>query len=124
MPGRGLGATCWSGGLFGAVIVASLLSSCVAYASSSYRGDNTNPSCTETGLGTASQPFCTIAAAAKKAQAGDTVLVNAATYSGTSVNPATSGTAGRPSIVTATPGGPLSGGPPRLPPSGAEWRQL
>src|SRR5260221_234374 len=110
MPGRGLRATCWSGGLFGAVIVASLLSSGVAYASTSYTVDNTNPSCTDTGLGTASQPFCTFSAAAKKAQAGHTVLVNAGTYSGTSVNPANSGTAGSPITFTANPGVTISGG--------------
>ncbi len=121
MPGRGLRATCWSGGLFGAVIVASLLSSGVAYASTSYTVDNTNPSCTDTGLGTASQPFCTIAAAAKKAQAGDTVLVNAGTYSGTSVNPANSGTAGSPIIFTANPGVTISGGTRAFALSSRNW---
>jgi len=121
MPGRGLRATCWSGGLFGAVIVASLLSSGVAYASTSYTVDNTNPSCTDTGLGTASQPFCTIAAAAKKAQAGDTVLVNAGTYSGTSVNPANSGTAGSPITFTANPGVTISGGTRAFALSSRNW---
>ncbi|HEU5421656.1 MAG TPA: right-handed parallel beta-helix repeat-containing protein, partial [Streptosporangiaceae bacterium] len=56
------------------------------------------------------QPFCTIAAAAKEAAAGDTVLVRAGTYTGTSVNPANSGTAGGPITFTASPGVTISGG--------------
>ena len=66
--------------------------------------DNTNSACNDTGAnaGTSAQPFCTIAAAAKKAVAGDTVLVNAGTYAGTSVNPTNSGTAGSPITFGAT----------------------
>jgi parallel beta-helix repeat protein len=110
MRGNILRATSWCGGLLGAVIVATMLTSGAAYASTSYTVDNTNPSCTDTGSGTPSQPFCTIAAGAKKAQAGDTVLVNAGTYAGTSVNPANSGTAGSPITFTANPGVTISGG--------------
>ena len=72
--------------------------------------DNTNPSCSDTGPGTSAQPFCTIAAAAKVAHAGDTVLVNAGTYPGTSVNPANSGTAGSPITFRANRGVTISGG--------------
>jgi parallel beta-helix repeat protein len=87
-----------------------LTSVTAAHASTSWVVDNTNTSCSDTGPGTASQPFCTIAAAAKKAQAGDTVLVNAGTYAGTSVNPTNSGTAGSPITFTANRGVTISGG--------------
>jgi len=91
-------------------MVVGMLSSGAAYASTSYTVDNTNPACSDTGPGTAAQPFCTIAAAAKKTVAGDTVLVNAGTYAGTSVNPTNSGTAGSPITFTANPGVTISGG--------------
>jgi len=110
MPGKRLRAASWSG-LFGAVLVAGLLSGgTAAYASTTWVVDNTNSSCSDTGAGTAAQPFCTIAAAAKKAGAGDTVTVNAGTYAGTSVNPANSGTAGSPITFTASPGVTINGG--------------
>jgi parallel beta-helix repeat protein len=101
------------GALLGALaIVASFLASASAYASSTYIVDGTNPSCSDTavGAGSASQPFCTIAGAAKKAQPGYTVSVIAGTYSGTAVNPANSGTAGSPITFTASPGVTISGG--------------
>ncbi len=110
MAARVLRATGWSGGLLGAVIVVGTLSGGTAYASTPYTVDNTNPACSDTGPGTAAQSFCTIAAAAKKAVAGDTVLVNAGTYAGTSVNPTNSGTAGSPITFTANPGVTISGG--------------
>jgi parallel beta-helix repeat protein len=110
MSARALRATGWTGGLLGVVMVVGMLSSGAAYASTSYTVDNTNPACSDTGPGTAAQPFCTIAAAAKKAVAGDTVLVNAGTYAGTSVNPTNSGTAGSPITFTANPGVTISGG--------------
>jgi parallel beta-helix repeat protein len=110
MSARVLRATGWSGGLVGVVIAVGMLSGGTAYASVSYTVDNTNPACSDTGPGTSAQPFCTIAAAAKKAVAGDTVLVNAGTYAGTSVNPANSGTAGNPITFTANPGVTISGG--------------
>jgi parallel beta-helix repeat protein len=110
MPGNVRRAIRWGSGLFGAVIAASVLTSGAAYASTSYTVDNTNASCSDAGQGTASQPFCTIAAAAKKAQAGDTVLVKAGTYAGTSVNPANSGTASGPITFTASPGVTIRGG--------------
>lgn len=85
------------------------LSAISANASTSYVVDNT-AACSDTGPGSATQPFCTIAAAAKVAHAGDTVTVNAGTYAGTSVNPANSGTAGSPITFTANPGVTVSGG--------------
>ncbi|HEV2257823.1 MAG TPA: right-handed parallel beta-helix repeat-containing protein [Streptosporangiaceae bacterium] len=106
MRGNGRRAASWCG-LFGMVIAGSMLTGVTAaYASTTYTVDNTNPSCSDT----AGTPFCTIAAAAKKAQAGDTVLVNAGTYAGTSVNPTNSGTAGSPITFTANQGVTISGG--------------
>ncbi len=71
--------------------------------------DNT-VSCSDTGPGSSTQPFCTIAAAAGKAVAGDSVLVRAGTYAGTAVNPTNSGTATSPITFTANPGVTISGG--------------
>src|SRR5260370_1109449 len=106
MHGNGRRAASWCG-LFGVVIAGSVLTGVTAaHASTTYTVDNTNPSCSDT----AGTPFCTIAAAANKAQAGDTVLVNAGTYAGTSVNPTNSGTAGSPITFTANQGVTISGG--------------
>jgi parallel beta-helix repeat protein len=106
MRGNGRRVASWCG-LFGMVIAVGMLTSVtVAHASTTYVVDNTNPSCSDT----AGQPFCTIAAAAKKAQAGDTVLVNAGTYAGTSVIPTNSGTAGSPITFNANRGVTISGG--------------
>jgi parallel beta-helix repeat protein len=88
-----------------ALVVGTALTGDVASAASTYIVDNTNPSCSDTGPGTAAQPFCTIAAGAKKAQSGDTVQVSAGTYAGTSVNPANSGV-----TFTANSGVLISGG--------------
>jgi parallel beta-helix repeat protein len=114
MPCNRLRAASWSA-LFGAVLVAGVLTGgTAAYASTTWIVDNTNSACNDTGAnaGTAAQPFCTItaAAAAMKAQPGDTVVVNAGTYAGTSVNPARSGTAGSPITFTANQGVTISGG--------------
>jgi parallel beta-helix repeat protein len=112
MPGKRLRVASWSG-LFGAVLVAGLLTGgTAAYASTTWIVDNTNSACNDTGAnaGTSAQPFCTIAAAAKKAVAGDTVVVYAGTYAGTSVNPTNSGTAGSPITFSANPGVTINGG--------------
>ena len=99
-----------AGLVLGALVGAGAVAAGPAHASTSYTVDNTNSSCSDTGTGTVSQPFCTIAAGAKKAQSGDTVLVNAGTYTGTSVNPAVSGVSGSPITFTANPGVTISGG--------------
>ena len=105
MRGSGRRAASWCG-LFGMVIAGSMLTGVTAaYASTTYTVDNTG-SCSDT-TGT---PFCTIAAAAKKAQPGDTVLVNAGTYPATSVTPANSGTPGSPITFTANQGVTITGG--------------
>src|SRR5258708_12826912 len=79
-----------------------------ARGSASYIVDNTSASCSDTGQGTAAQPFCTIAAAAKKALAGDTVEVDAGPYTGTPVNPTNSRTARSPITFMAGPGATLT----------------
>jgi parallel beta-helix repeat protein len=114
MSGRRLRAAGWSG-LFGAVLAAGVLTGgTAAYASTTYIVDNTNSvnTCNDSGAnaGTAAQPFCTIDAAAKVAQAGDTVLVNAGTYAATSVNPKNTGTQGSPITFTANQGVTITGG--------------
>jgi parallel beta-helix repeat protein len=68
--------------------------------------DNTNLSCSDTGPGTSSQPFCTIAKGGQVATSGSTVLVVAGTYAGTSVNPTNDGV-----TFSASPGVTIQGGP-------------
>ncbi len=53
--------------------------------------DNVNSSCSDSGAGTATIPFCTIKKAATVANAGQTVLVSSGTYGG-GITPAHSGT--------------------------------
>jgi parallel beta-helix repeat protein len=91
-------------------VAGSMLSATAAQAATTYTVDNTSASCSDAGPGSAAQPFCTIGAAAKKAQAGDTVLVKAGTYTGSSVNPANSGVAGSPITFTANAGVTIRGG--------------
>jgi parallel beta-helix repeat protein len=64
--------------------------------------DNQNPGCSNTGAGTATQPFCTISAAAAKATAGTTVQVAAGTY--TEQVSVKSGASGSPVVFQAAPG--------------------
>ena len=117
MPGKRLRAASWSG-LFGAVLVAGLLTGgTAAYASTTWIVDNTNTTatCNNNGAlaGTQGQPFCTIYAASHSAnlQAGDTVLVQAGTYNETQgINPVISGTASSPITFTANQGVTISGG--------------
>ncbi len=92
------------------VFAASALIGTPADAATSYIVNGTSSACSDTGPGTAAQPFCTIAAGAKIAQAGDTVLVSAGTYAGTAVNPAHSGVAGSPITFAANQGVTISGG--------------
>ena len=117
MPGKRLRAASWSG-LFGAVLVAGLLTGgTAAHASTTWIVDNTNTTatCNNNGAlaGTPGQPFCTIYAASHSAnlQAGDTVLVQAGTYNETQgINPVISGTASSPITFTANQGVTISGG--------------
>jgi parallel beta-helix repeat protein len=76
-----------------------------------YYVDQACPSASDTGPGSASQPFKTIQAAADRAVAGDTVLVAAGTYN-EKVTVKSSGTAAAPVVFVAAPGSPviLTGG--------------
>ena len=71
--------------------------------------DNTNASCSNSGAGTQTTPFCTIGAAAAKAVAGTTVQVVAGTYA-EMVSVSGSGTATAPVVFTAGPGVTVTGG--------------
>jgi hypothetical protein len=62
------------GAMLGGIVVASALTSTATFASTGYRVDNTNPSCSGTGPGTPAQPFCTITAAAKSGAGRETTF--------------------------------------------------
>ena len=66
--------------------------------------------CSDTGPGTAARPLCTIGAAARRAVAGNTVLVTAGRYPGTSVNPARSGSRTHPITFRADRRAAIAGG--------------
>ena len=84
--------------------------------------DNANPSCSDAGSGTASQPFCTVGAAARRVSAGQTVQVAAGTYP-ENVTVPTSGTATAPITFTAASGASvvLSGQASGFTISGRSW---
>lgn len=65
--------------------------------------DASNPSCTDTGTGTSTAPYCTIQAAASAAQPGDTVQVESGTYT-ESVTISRSGTSSAPITFEPAPG--------------------
>ncbi len=94
----------------GAMTMASAVSVGTANAAATYVVDNASSACSDEGPGTSSRPFCTIGAAADEAEAGDTVLVSAGTYPGTSVNPASSGTPTSRITFQARPGAAIVGG--------------
>ena len=93
--------------ILGVALTGTVLASASASAATTYIVDNTNSLCSDTasGAGTAAQPFCSLTAAASKAASGDTVLVNAGSYTGTAVNPKNPGV-----TFTANPGVLISGG--------------
>jgi parallel beta-helix repeat protein len=93
-----------------AITVAGIVPADVAYAATTYVVNDVSTECSDTGPGTAAEPLCTIGAAAMRAVAGDTVLVGAGTYPGTSVNPAHSGTPASRITFTARPGVVIAGG--------------
>jgi len=66
-----------------------------------YHVAKANASCSDAGPGNAAQPFCTINAGAKKALAGDRVLVDSGTYR-EQVNVLNTGQAGYPVVFMAT----------------------
>src|SRR6266536_3626306 len=65
--------------------------------------DRNNPSCSDTGPGTSTQPFCTIKPAASQATAGQTVQVASGTYPEL-VTVSNSGAPGSPIVFSAAPG--------------------
>ena len=86
--------------LTGQLVVAS-----PASAATSWWVDNTSSSCSNSGPGTATTPFCTISAAAAKAvSAGDTVTVNPGVYP-EQVTVAASGVSGTPIRFMASAAG-------------------
>jgi parallel beta-helix repeat protein len=90
-----------------------------ATAATTYAVDGSASACSDTGTGTASQPFCTIGAATKRALvAGDVVQVAPGTYREQVTVPA-SGAAGSPITFTATGPGVLVLGTRDL--GGATW---
>jgi parallel beta-helix repeat protein len=74
-----------------------------AGAASAYHVDGDSPVCTDSGPGSADQPFCRISRGASIAQAGDTVIVHGATYPETVTVPR-SGASGAPIVFEAAPG--------------------
>ena len=81
-----------------------------APAAGTYTVNNTSRACSDTGPGTAARPLCTIGAAARRAVAGNTVLVTAGRYRGTSVNPAHSGSRAHPITFRADRRAAIAGG--------------
>jgi parallel beta-helix repeat protein len=65
--------------------------------------DRNNPSCSDSGSGTSTQPYCTIKKGASVATAGRTVQVASGTYPEL-VTVSNSGVAGSPIVITAAPG--------------------
>jgi len=72
-------------------------------AGASYYVDKAMSGCSDSGSGTASTPFCTIAKGVAKLAAGDTLYIGNGTYAET-IKPAVSGTASAPVTITAWPG--------------------
>ncbi len=65
--------------------------------------DQGRASCTDSGIGSTTRPFCTIGAAAARAVAGQTVVVDAGTYI-EDVTPSRSGTSSAPIVFTTASG--------------------
>jgi parallel beta-helix repeat protein len=83
--------------------------------------DENHPNCSDSGSGTASQPFCTIDEGASRATAGTTVLVRAGTY--VEEVGVESGAPGNPVIFEAAPGETVTvtGGDYAFYASGRSW---
>jgi parallel beta-helix repeat protein len=92
-----------------AVVTALVLPAQPAQALTNLYVDQHNPSCTNTGSGTAARPFCTIGKAAALATAGQTVLVSSGTYN-EQVLPANSGTSSAPISYQPAPGATVTVG--------------
>ena len=93
-----------AGSVLGVAMAGTVLTGVPASAATTYTVDNTNPACSDTGPGSAAQPFCTLTKAAAKAVSGDTVQVMAGTYTANSVSPASGVTFTANSAVTISGG--------------------
>jgi parallel beta-helix repeat protein len=72
-------------------------------AGSTFYVDRTVAGCSDTGAGTASTPFCTLAKGVAGLHAGDSLMIGDGTYAET-IKPAVSGTADSPVTITRWPG--------------------
>jgi parallel beta-helix repeat protein len=109
--------------LAAAVLAVTAISTSAAQgAASTLYVDRGNPACSDSGPGTASQPFCTIGAAAAVATAGQTVQVASGTYSEV-VRISRSGASGAPIAFTSAPGASvtLTGATDGFALTGASW---
>jgi parallel beta-helix repeat protein len=82
----------------------------VLAASGSLYANSAAANCSDAGTGSSTQPYCSIIKAAQVASAGTTVFVTGGTYTGSAINPGTSGIAGSPITFAASPGVTISGG--------------
>jgi chitodextrinase len=82
----------------------------VLAASGSLYVNSAAANCSDAGTGSSTQPYCSIVKAAQVATAGTTVFVTGGTYTGSAINPASSGIAGSPMTFTASPGVVINGG--------------
>jgi hypothetical protein len=91
--------------VLGALLLAGLVGPAAASADTgaTLYVDQHNANCSNTGVGTAAQPFCAIGAAATKTAPGTTVLISSGTYA-EAVKPPVSGTPGSPVTYAAAPG--------------------
>jgi parallel beta-helix repeat protein len=112
----------WKEAVVTAATLALLIGSPSASAASPYHVDGDALNCSNSGPGSADQPFCTIGRGAAVAQAGDAVIVHEATYRET-VKVPRSGTSGSPIVFEAAPGEvpTVTGGTYGFRLSGRQW---
>jgi parallel beta-helix repeat protein len=95
-----------------------------AGAATVYHVDGASPNCSNSGRGDSGQPFCSIGRGAAMAQAGDAVIVHAATYAETVTVPR-SGTSVSPIVFQVASGEPnppvVTGGTYGFRVSGRQW---
>lgn len=96
-------ATRWKEAVVASLTAALFVGIQPAHAATTYHVNRASGSCSDTGRGDTTQPFCTIGKGAAVAQAGDTVIVHMATYN-ESVTVPRSGTSGAPIVFEAANG--------------------
>lgn len=92
----------WRGASVATAILALFLGVPPAWGASTYHVDGDAPTCSNSGPGSDTEPFCAIGHGAAVAQAGDTVLVHTAIYQERVTFPR-SGTSGSPIVFQAAP---------------------